>query len=418
MKKVLLIEDDPVVAHVYRSSLEKLHYNTETCADGQSGLQRAQEYRPDAILLDLMLPKMNGIDLLKQIRNQQEFGALPVIVLTNAYIPNMIQEAFAARASQVFNKATITPQHILDALDQLLNGGKALMTPIPVMATPPPMPRDRRASPPPPSNHGHNDYTHQTGPAPAPVRPTVFQEEIRKAFIDAHTGTLVNLRTLVQNVSNAADDQAREPSLVELYRKIHGFTGSAGLAGFADIAQMACVLEVLLKELIEQPKTVNASTLQTVAFSVDFIGDLFKQSRGASELPLSKILIVDDECLARRAIIYSLKKAHLNFEAMDVEDPTVALRLSREKHFDMIFLDVQMPSLDGFELCSKIRELPLNKNTPIIFVTALSDFKSRIQSTLSGGSDLIAKPFLFVELALKVITILIRNRLESKRDGT
>ena len=74
-----------------------------------------------------------------------------------------------------------------------------------------------------------------------------------------------------------------------------------------------------------------------------------------------------------------------------------------------------MPGINGFDLCSKIRAFPLNKATPIIFVTSLSDFKSRAKSILSGASDLIAKPFLFVELALKVTTILLRKRLDPKR---
>src|SRR5881396_4054360 len=148
MKKVLIIEDDAMVAQIYRSSLEKRGYATETCQDGQSGLTRVQEHRPDAILLDLMLPKLNGIDVLEQMRAQKNLASLPVIVLTNAYIPDMIREAFAAGASQVFNKANITPQHILDALDHLLHGGKVVSSAAPLDVIPPPLiPREHPGSP-------------------------------------------------------------------------------------------------------------------------------------------------------------------------------------------------------------------------------------------------------------------------------
>jgi PleD family two-component response regulator len=199
--------------------------------------------------------------------------------------------------------------------------------------------------------------------------------------------------------------------LEELYRKIHGLTGSAGVVGFSDMAQIAAVFEVLLKELIEQPKAANESTLRTMHSSVELIGDLFKNSpaRKQEHRPV-KLLIVDDECLSRRAIVYALKKAHLDFVSEDVEDPDVAFRMANEKTFDLIFLDIQMPSMNGFDLCSKIRAGVSNASTPIIFVTSLADFKSRAKSTLCGGSELIAKPFLFVELALKVIALLIRNR--------
>src|ERR1051325_2976793 len=116
MNKILIIEDDPIIAHIYRNRLEKENYQVETCADGQSGFYRIHEFRPDAILLDLMLPKMNGVDILKKIRAQSQFQRTPIIVFTNAYVPNMIQESFGAGATQVFNKASLTPRQIIDAL--------------------------------------------------------------------------------------------------------------------------------------------------------------------------------------------------------------------------------------------------------------------------------------------------------------
>src|SRR5256885_1938156 len=116
MKKILIIEDDAIVAHIYRTRLEKEGYEVEIAPDGQSGFYRIHEFRPDAVLLDLMLPKMNGVDILKKIRAQPQFCKTPIIVFTNAYVPNMIHESFGAGATQVFNKATLTPRQILDAL--------------------------------------------------------------------------------------------------------------------------------------------------------------------------------------------------------------------------------------------------------------------------------------------------------------
>ena len=70
-----------------------------------------------------------------------------------------------------------------------------------------------------------------------------------------------------------------------------------------------------------------------------------------------------------------------------------------------------MPGMDGFDLCAKIRALPTNKTTPVIFVTSLTDFKSRAKSSLSGGADLIAKPFMFIELSVKALTYVMRSQL-------
>ena len=115
------------------------------------------------------------------------------------------------------------------------------------------------------------------------------------------------------------------------------------------------------------------------------------------------------EILSRRAITYALEKAGL--KSVSVEESQTALNLATETSFDLIFLDVQMPGMDGFDLCAKIRALPTNKNTPVIFVTSLADFKSRARSSLSGGADLIAKPFMFIELSVKALAYTFRGQL-------
>ena len=237
-----------------------------------------------------------------------------------------------------------------------------------------------------------------------------FQAELHKSFIESAPDTLAGLRKVMQEFGKASDEAARLSHLLELYRKIHALTGSAGIAGVTQIAQMAAGLEVLVKELHEKPKNLNASTLRTVAHSIDFIGDLFRYlETPVADTASANILVVDDEILSRRAITYALEKAGLKSSA--VEDPQVALNLVTENTYDLIFLDVQMPGMDGFDLCTKIRALSKNKTTPVVFVTSLTDFKSRARSSLSGGSDLIAKPFMFIELSVKALAHVLRGRL-------
>jgi CheY-like chemotaxis protein len=91
------------------------------------------------------------------------------------------------------------------------------------------------------------------------------------------------------------------------------------------------------------------------------------------------------------------------------------LHLVKEKSFDLIFLDVLMPGMDGFTLCSRIRETPLNQHTPVIFVTSCVDLKARTQSELSGATELLGKPFLPIEITVKAITFTMRSRLQKKR---
>jgi DNA-binding response OmpR family regulator len=114
--------------------------------------------------------------------------------------------------------------------------------------------------------------------------------------------------------------------------------------------------------------------------------------------------------------LFALEQADLR--AVSLDDSLAARRLLEQEQFDLIFLDVEMPGETGLDLCVNIREMATNHATPVVFVTAHSDFGSRAQSTLSGGNDFIAKPFLLVELAVKALTWLFKERPEPASTAT
>ena len=223
------------------------------------------------------------------------------------------------------------------------------------------------------------------------------------------------MRAGLQNLIRADNEMTQLKHIHELYRRSHAFSGNAGIAGLVQIAQMSGALEALLKELYEKPKNINSSTLRTVASAVDFIGLLAERGSlsDRQEMPAVNILIVDDEAISRRAVAYALEKAQLN--SVSIEDPAVALKLLSENAFDLVFLDVDMPGMTGFELCAKLRNLPHHKKTPVIFVTVLGDFDSRTSSMMAGGNDFIAKPFLFIELTVKALIHVLRGKLQPAR---
>jgi DNA-binding response OmpR family regulator len=145
---------------------------------------------------------------------------------------------------------------------------------------------------------------------------------------------------------------------------------------------------------------------------VDFLGFLFDRGIAPEkqEVPAGAILVVDDEPISRRAIVYALEKAHL--QSISAEEPNAAFKLLEENKFDLVFLDVDMPGMTGYELCAKLRTLPQHIKTPVVFVTALSDFDSRTNSLMAGGNDFIAKPFLFIELTVKALIYVLRAKLQ------
>jgi len=116
MKKIIIVEDDATVGFVYRTGLAKEGFDVEVATDGATGLSRIEQTCPAAVLLDLMLPKMPGVEVLKKMRLQPTLARIPVIVLTNAHVTAMINAAMEAGATKVLNKAEATPQLVIEAL--------------------------------------------------------------------------------------------------------------------------------------------------------------------------------------------------------------------------------------------------------------------------------------------------------------
>ena len=94
------------------------------------------------------------------------------------------------------------------------------------------------------------------------------------------------------------------------------------------------------------------------------------------------------------------------------ESGEAALALAETRAFDVIFLDVIMPGMDGFATCSKIRESSLNSTTPVVFVTSQSDAESREKSVRFGGNGFITKPVLPAEIFLTALTFALRARMD------
>ena len=123
---------------------------------------------------------------------------------------------------------------------------------------------------------------------------------------------------------------------------------------------------------------------------------------------LSKILIVDDEPnavrLLRNLLIadgYQLLVAHSGAEALHVAQSEIP---------DLVLLDVMMPEMDGYEVCTKLRADPALANIPILMLTALDDRESMLRGLEAGADDFLSKPFDSIELRARLRTITRLNR--------
>ena len=116
MMKVLIIEDNVTVTTLYRNMLRTAGFTVETAADGATGLAAVSSFRPDVVLLDLMLPAVDGLSVLRTLRADPEWAALPIVVFSNSYSGQRLNEVWDAGATQVLAKASSTPKQVVEAV--------------------------------------------------------------------------------------------------------------------------------------------------------------------------------------------------------------------------------------------------------------------------------------------------------------
>ena len=116
-KKLLLVEDEEFISFIYKRQFEISGYDVDTARDGLMGISQIKNFHYDLILLDIMLPGMNGIDILKAAKSDLTTKDIPIIMLTNLAQENIMQEAFKLGAVAYWIKADSNPSEIVQKLN-------------------------------------------------------------------------------------------------------------------------------------------------------------------------------------------------------------------------------------------------------------------------------------------------------------
>ncbi len=206
----------------------------------------------------------------------------------------------------------------------------------------------------------------------------------------------------------------KSPSDFELIKQIYSsaqiLSERAGLAGMVAFQRLSGAFASLAHHLHEIPESINSSSERTMHQTIEFLRALVN-TRSLLELKdpaQAKVFAVDDDPDACETIAMSLEMVLL--DTLCSQDPALALSQLATGRFDLVFLDVNLPGLDGFELCSQIRLLEEHSKTPIVFITGTNSPEFRAQSVESGGNDFIAKPFNLHELGVKALSLIIKNQ--------
>lgn len=120
MKKILVIEDDPFLSEIYITKLAKSGFAAEAALDGKAGVIRAKATKPDLILLDIVLPKIDGFEVLMEIKKDANLKMIPVILLTNLSQKEEVEKGMGLGASAYIIKANFTPTAVVDKIKEIL----------------------------------------------------------------------------------------------------------------------------------------------------------------------------------------------------------------------------------------------------------------------------------------------------------
>jgi DNA-binding response OmpR family regulator len=121
MKKILLIEDDPFLSEIYMTKFEEAGFEISAAQDGMLGLAKIKEYMPDLLLLDIVMPNMDGFELLRAIKQDAELKHIPVVILSNLGEQENVEKGFEFGAEAYIIKAHYTPTEVVAKVKEILS---------------------------------------------------------------------------------------------------------------------------------------------------------------------------------------------------------------------------------------------------------------------------------------------------------
>lgn len=124
--KIVIVEDEDALAQVLREKFEKEKFDVKIAVDGEAALPTIKSFMPDMILLDLLLPKKSGLDVLREIKSEEGAKDIPVIILSNLGGDEDIKEGLSLGAKDYFVKTQHPINEVVDKVKESLLNPKGL----------------------------------------------------------------------------------------------------------------------------------------------------------------------------------------------------------------------------------------------------------------------------------------------------
>jgi len=361
-KKVLIIDDDAIVAKTYELKLLSEGFETLVAQDGVLGMEALPEFRPDLVISDLLMPGPSGLEIIEKIRKDETFKGTPILLLSNHYLEAGSTEEVAAGLIRCLVKAETTPSKVAETVKEMIAFAvRGKVSPL---------------------------------------------QTAREHFYNSVEELIQPMRIALQSLVRSTTPNPADFHVIIQQSEL--LTARAAEVGFFRISHLTSALAGLAQQLQEKPDRITTSTSRTIAGALDSLDLLAQAGHLAEETASPLALVVEDEVVSQKVITTALDRSRVRSIAVD--NGEMAVTLLGNNRFDLVFLDVTLPGMNGYQVCTNLRKIPTHAATPVVFITALKEFEARAQSALSGANDFIAKPVSVTELAVKALTHLIKQK--------
>jgi two-component system chemotaxis response regulator CheY len=282
-KTVFLVDDDSSSADLYSKGLEQAGFKISSALDTQKAVEALSNLSADLIILDLMAAKRNGLELLEALRADTRYKDVPVLLLCNAYLPELAQKALKAGGSKALPRSECTSSQLISISHELVR--------TPVAGTP----------------------------------ATEVAEQLKKTLAEEGSNETAGIRELCARYAEIAGSAEGKECLEKIYQGVRFLSTRAGLAGCGKIAQLSGTVEAMLfDQVLRRNGAMSPSTTQTLVQAVECLEWLFSSGNMCAVEPLRKarVLLVDDDSVSNRANETALKRA--NYEPVSESNPLAA----------------------------------------------------------------------------------------------
>jgi CheY-like chemotaxis protein len=369
-KTVLIVEDDNTFADIVAMVIHNMKMKVLHAPTAEQGLRLVQQYKVNGIILDLVLPDMNGVDFMRRLKSFKDLRHIPVQIISGHEKNPELMRLGALN----FLQKPVDQEQIQDAIQGILNFSQK-------------NPKDLLIV--------EDDETHREALIELIKSPDVRikgvdneQEataELKKGIYDAviidlglKSGSGVNI------CKYARENQIKVPIIVYTGKQLSP-DEEKELKRYTD--------RIIIKTVHSENRLLDELTLflhQTQKEIPNEPEITYDLNAKIKRLTGKTILVVDDDI--KNVFVLSTALEEHGAKVIDAQNGKAALDLLGEKAIDLVLMDIMMPVMDGYTAIKKIRENAALKNMPVIALTAKALKEDREKCISAGADDYLAKP--------------------------